>query len=163
MEHANIYLCKADCSLLGTISGIKTETCQLTKNAVNFWELTFEIERYTNDNGKLIQSNYYDSIDDMMKLYIDGKDIYKKLSCGLKRCFFEYEYRCGSPYYHAQNDGRACDGVGGKQIEIRVEYVVSVSQYAHGQSSESLVGIYTRNHWQQCRKQVSLGGSLGQR
>lgn len=75
MEHANIYLCKADCSLLGTISGIKTETCQLTKNAVNFWELTFEIERYTNDNGKLIQSNYYDSIDDMMKLYIDGKDI----------------------------------------------------------------------------------------
>ena len=75
MEYANIYLCKADCSLLGTISGIKTETCQLTKNLTDFWELTFEVERYTDKNGTLVQSSYYDSIDTLMKIYFDSNDI----------------------------------------------------------------------------------------
>ena len=70
MEHANIYLCKADCSLLGTISGIKTETCQITKNLTDFWELTFEVERYTDKNGTLVQSSYYDSINTLMKIYL---------------------------------------------------------------------------------------------
>lgn len=75
MEHANIYLCKADCSLLGTISGIKTETCQITKNLTDFWELTFEVERYTDKNGTLVQSSYYDSIDTLMKIYFDSNDV----------------------------------------------------------------------------------------
>lgn len=75
MEHANIYLCKAECSLLGTISGIKTETCQITKNLTDFWELTFEVERYTDKNGTLVQSSYYDSIDTLMKIYFDSNDV----------------------------------------------------------------------------------------
>ena len=75
MEHANIYLCKADCSLLGTISGIKTETCQITKNLTDFWELTFEVERYTDKNGTLVQSSYYDSINTLMKIYFDSNDV----------------------------------------------------------------------------------------
>lgn len=75
MEPSKIYLCKADCSILGNISGLKTETCSLKKHAVEQWELTFDVERYTNDNScELKQSNYYDSIDTMMRLYLDGKE-----------------------------------------------------------------------------------------
>ena len=75
MEHSKIYLCKADGSILGNISGLKTETCSLKKNAVTQWELTFEVERYTNDNlCELRQTDYYDSIDTMMRLYLDGKE-----------------------------------------------------------------------------------------
>ena len=75
MKHSKIYLCKADGSILGNISGLKAETCSLKKNAVTQWELTFEVERYTNDNlCELRQTDYYDSIDTMMRLYLDGKE-----------------------------------------------------------------------------------------
>lgn len=75
MEPAKIYLCKADCSILGNISGLKTETCSLKRHAAEQWELTFDVERYTNSNScELKQSNYYDSIDTMMRLYLDGKE-----------------------------------------------------------------------------------------
>lgn len=75
MESYKIYLCKADCSILGNISGIKIETCSLKKHAVEQWEITFDVERYTNDNScELKQSDYYDSINTMMRLYLDGKE-----------------------------------------------------------------------------------------
>lgn len=75
MEPSKIYLCKADCSILGNISGLKTETCSLKKHAVEQWEITFDVEKYTSDNScELRQSDYYDSIDTMMRLYLDGKD-----------------------------------------------------------------------------------------
>ena len=75
MESYKIYLCKADCSILGTISGLKTETCSLKKHAIEQWEITFDVERYTVDNScELKQSDYYDSIDTMMRLYLDGKE-----------------------------------------------------------------------------------------
>ena len=74
MDNAKIYLCKADCSILGTLTGIKTDTCNLTKNATDYWEITFEVERFIEKNGKLVQSEYYDSVDEMMKLYLDSDD-----------------------------------------------------------------------------------------
>lgn len=74
MNNAKIYLCKADRSILGTLTGIKTDTCELTKNATEYWEITFEVERFIEKNGTLVQSDYYDSIDEMMKLYLDGDD-----------------------------------------------------------------------------------------
>lgn len=75
MESSKIYLCRADCSILGNISGLKAETCSLKKHAVGQWEITFDVERYTNDNScELRQSDYYDSINTMMRLYLDGKE-----------------------------------------------------------------------------------------
>ncbi|MCH5257268.1 MAG: tail fiber domain-containing protein [Lachnospiraceae bacterium] len=75
MNNAKIYLCKADCSLLGTITGIQTETCNLVRNATDLWELTFDVSRFVEDDGELVQANYYDSIDDMMRLYLDSEDV----------------------------------------------------------------------------------------
>ena len=75
INDSKIYLCKADHSLLGTITGIKIETCSLIKNATDLWELTFEINKYIENNGQLVQSDYYDSIDEMMRLYFDSNDI----------------------------------------------------------------------------------------
>lgn len=75
MESSKIYLCKADCTILGNISGLKAETCSLKKHAVEQWEITFDVERYTDDNScKLKLSDYYDSIDTMMRLYLDGEE-----------------------------------------------------------------------------------------
>lgn len=74
MDYAKIYLCKSDRSILGTLTGIKTDTCNLKKNATDFWEITFEVERFVEKNGTLVQSDYYDSVDEMMKLYLDSDD-----------------------------------------------------------------------------------------
>ena len=79
MNDSKLYLCKADCSLLGVISGIKIETGNLTRNATDLWELTFEVNRFVEVDGKLVQSDYYDSINDMMKLYLD---------CNIAQAFF---------------------------------------------------------------------------
>ena len=51
MDNAKIYLCKADRSILGTLTGIKTDTCNLTKNATDYWEITFEVDRFVEKNG----------------------------------------------------------------------------------------------------------------
>ncbi len=75
MKHTTIYLCKADSSILGTLTGIQTQTCNLKRNATDLWELTFDVNRYIDVNGKLVQSDYYDSVDDMMRLYLDSADL----------------------------------------------------------------------------------------
>lgn len=75
MENAKIYLCKADSSILGTLTGIQAQTCNLKRNATNLWELTFDVNRYIDTNGELVQSDYYDSLDNMMRLYLDGVDM----------------------------------------------------------------------------------------
>lgn len=75
MENAKIYLCKADSSILGTLTGIQTQTCNLKRNVTNLWELTFDVNRYIDADGELVQSDYYDSLDDMMRLYLDGADM----------------------------------------------------------------------------------------
>ena len=75
MENAKIYLCKADSSILGTLTGIQAQTCNLKRNATNLWELSFDVNRYIDTDGELVQSDYYDSLDDMMRLYLDGVDM----------------------------------------------------------------------------------------
>lgn len=72
MNSSKLYLCKADRSIIGTITGIKPETCSLTRNATDLWEITFDVDRYIEADGCLVQSDYYDSIDDMMKLCLDS-------------------------------------------------------------------------------------------
>lgn len=73
MKNTTIYLCNAQGSMLGSITGIKADTCSLTQNATDFWELSFEVDRYVEVDGALTQSSYYDSIDDMMRLYLDSE------------------------------------------------------------------------------------------
>lgn len=74
VEPSKIYLCKSDKAILGSLTGLKSDTCILKKNVASPWELTFEVDRYTDDNGTLVQSDYYDSIDELMKLYLDTED-----------------------------------------------------------------------------------------
>lgn len=75
MNQANIYLCRADASILGTLTGIQAQTCTLKRNATDLWELTFDVSRYLDTDGILTQSDYYDSVDDMMRLYLESADI----------------------------------------------------------------------------------------
>ena len=72
---AKIYLCKTDNSILGSLTGIQIDTCNLTKNATDLWEITFDVDRFIEANGELKQSDFYDSIDEMMRLYIDGENL----------------------------------------------------------------------------------------
>ena len=54
---------------------IKKESERLKRNATDLWELTFDVSRYLDTDGILTQSDYYDSVDDMMRLYLESADI----------------------------------------------------------------------------------------
>lgn len=69
-----LYLCKADGSLLGTMTGLQPESCILKKNAADLWELSFTVSRYIDLDSQLVQSDYYDSIDELMQICLDGDE-----------------------------------------------------------------------------------------
>lgn len=75
MNNSKIYLCKTDGSILGSLTGIRTDTCNLKKNATDLWEITFDVDRFIEKDGELKQSDFYDSIDDSMRLYFDSDSI----------------------------------------------------------------------------------------
>ena len=70
------YLCKTDGSILGVMSGLKIDSVSLTKKITDFWELTFSVARWIDEDGVLVQSDYYDSIDELMQVYDDIEKIY---------------------------------------------------------------------------------------
>lgn len=74
----SFYLCKPDGTILGHLTGIRPETVSLKKNVLDTWELTFEVERYEFDGEteQLVQSVYYDSVDEMMRIYQDDEQVY---------------------------------------------------------------------------------------
>lgn len=71
-----IYLCKLDGTILGAMNGLDKSSASLTKNATDFWELTFSVNRYIYEDDELVQSSYYDSINEMMWLYDDTEKMY---------------------------------------------------------------------------------------
>lgn len=73
MQNAKLYLCKPNGVLLGAISGIKADTCKLKVVTSGLYELTFEVHKYIDENGTLVQSDYYDSIGETMELYLESE------------------------------------------------------------------------------------------
>ena len=67
----SLILCKTDGTFLGNMNGLIPSSVSLVKNLTDLWELTFEVNRWIGDeNGEITQSDFYDSIDEMMWLYL---------------------------------------------------------------------------------------------
>lgn len=74
LDYGKIYLCKPQGILLGIPNGIKEETGSLKESMTDLWELTFEVDRYVDINGKRVESSYYSSLSEKMELlYEDNK------------------------------------------------------------------------------------------
>lgn len=72
----HIYLCKSNGEMLGGMNGLDYSSVSLTKNATDLWKIEFQVSRYIDDDGDICQSNWYDSIDEMMYIYLDNEKAY---------------------------------------------------------------------------------------
>jgi len=76
---SKIYLCKPGGVMLGTLTGIDENTASLHQSVGDTWELTFEVGRYQSVNGTMEETTFYQSLKEMMELFvddIDGKGVY---------------------------------------------------------------------------------------
>lgn len=67
-DEQHIYILTPDRKLLGVLNGVDESTVKVTKNAQNTCELSFTVYKY--HNGEL--SAWYDYVDELMTLYVDG-------------------------------------------------------------------------------------------
>ena len=70
---SKIYLAKPNGVIIGCFNGLKTETVNVKYHLTDIWEMTFEVNKYVDQNGKLVHSDYYESIVSGMKLYLDDE------------------------------------------------------------------------------------------
>ena len=67
-ESSRIYLAKPGKIMVGCLNGVNADSCGLTLNLLNTHELQFDIYRYHDEEP----TNYYDDVDILMELYVDG-------------------------------------------------------------------------------------------
>lgn len=72
VDYSNIYLCKPNRHRLGVLNGTNLNGVNLKKTMADIWELTFEVSRYIDKDGELVESNYYEYINSLMEIYLDG-------------------------------------------------------------------------------------------
>lgn len=71
-EPIRIYLATANNKILCALNGINEESFNITPNLNNLYDVTFDISRYINVDGQQIESQGYELISILMRLYIDG-------------------------------------------------------------------------------------------
>lgn len=69
-----MYLCKPNGLVLGEMSGLDENTVSLKQSISSPWELTFDVDRYVNKDGNIIESSLYQCISERMELLIDGEE-----------------------------------------------------------------------------------------
>lgn len=64
-----IYLVKPTGDVLGSLNGLKEETCHVKRVLTDLWELSFEVNKYT-DEKEFQLSDYYESISEKMQIWL---------------------------------------------------------------------------------------------
>ena len=63
-----VYIATPERRLMGVLNGVDESTARVVKNAQNTYELSFTVYRYIDGT----ESAFYDSVEEMMTLYVDG-------------------------------------------------------------------------------------------
>lgn len=71
-EPPKVYLGTANHKIICAINGIDEESFSLTANLNNTWELSFDINRYINVLDKQVESNAYNLVGILMRLYVSN-------------------------------------------------------------------------------------------
>lgn len=64
-----IYLVKPTGDVLGSLNGLKEETCNVKRVLTDMWELSFEVNKYI-DEKEFKTSDYYESISEKMQIWL---------------------------------------------------------------------------------------------
>lgn len=71
-EKPDVHLGTSDNRIICKLNGIDESTFQLTQNLNNTYELSFDVFRYIDIDGKAIENDSYDLLHILMRLYVDG-------------------------------------------------------------------------------------------
>lgn len=69
-----IYLAKPTGDILGIPGGLKEDTCKLKKTLTDMWELSFEVNKYVDENDDFRPSDFYESLSENMYLLLENDD-----------------------------------------------------------------------------------------
>lgn len=67
-----IYLAKPTGEILGRPSGLREETCKVKKTLTDMWELSFDVNKYTDENNDFSSSDFYESLSENMYLLLES-------------------------------------------------------------------------------------------
>lgn len=67
-----IYLAKPTGEILGRPNGLREETCKVKKTLTDMWELSFDVNKYTDENDDFSSSDFYESLSENMYLLLES-------------------------------------------------------------------------------------------
>lgn len=73
-HNAKIYLCRPDRTAICELNGKQISSVNYEPNLKDFNKLTFNVDRYIDVDGELVESNGYELLSDHMVLYLEGLD-----------------------------------------------------------------------------------------
>lgn len=73
-HNAKIYLCRPDRTAICELNGKQISSVNYEPNLKDFNKLTFNVDRYIDIDGELVESNGYELLSDHMVLYLEGLD-----------------------------------------------------------------------------------------
>lgn len=72
-EPSKVYLCTPTHKILCPLNGVQEDSFSLKENLNNAYEISFDVDRFIiNEEGKQVESNGYEWIQLMMRLYVDN-------------------------------------------------------------------------------------------
>lgn len=77
IRNAKIYLCKPDRTPVAELNGKKIESVEYTPHLKDFNKLTFQVDRYIEIDGELLESSGYEQLNDHMLLYLEDLDYFQ--------------------------------------------------------------------------------------
>lgn len=77
VRNAKIILCKPDRTPICELNGKRTDTVEYTPHLREFNQLSFQVDRYIDIDGKLVESAGYEQLNDHMILYLEGLDYFQ--------------------------------------------------------------------------------------
>lgn len=71
-ERPKIYLANINRQLICPLNGVQENSCSLSMNLNNTFELSFTVDRHLNIYGNLCESNGYNLLEEFMRIYVEN-------------------------------------------------------------------------------------------
>lgn len=97
-HNAKIYLCRPDRTVICALNGVQINSAQYEQNLKDFNHLTFNVDRYLDIDGELVESAGYEKLKDHMTIYLEDLDYFQLQQPTLQNDNGKYEYKICEAY-----------------------------------------------------------------
>lgn len=97
-NNAKIYLCRPDRTVICALNGVQINSVDYEQNLKDFNHLTFNVDRYLDIDGELVESAGYEKLNDHMTIYLEDLDYFQLQQPTLQNDNGKYEYKICEAY-----------------------------------------------------------------